>query len=478
MTAKAPLVVVGDALLDVDVDGSATRLCPDAPVPVLDTHDERARPGGAGLAALLAAVTGSRPVTLITPLGPDDGSARLRELLAPVQVIGLPTSGAVPVKTRVLAGTRPLVRLDSGGLGVGPWDLTDAAAALDGAAGVLVSDYGRGATADPALRELLTATARWVPVVWDPHPRGAAPVPGAALVTPNLAEAGATSGEWLSSASAAAATLRERWSAEAVVVTAGVNGAVLRSAAGVGVVPAPPATGGDPCGAGDRFAAAAALALAGGSATDDAVAAAVAAASAFVSGGGAAAVRRDDHTWRVPGGSLAGRRESVARPGDADVAVALAEAARARGGRVVATGGCFDLLHAGHARTLAAARDLGGDDGVLVVCLNSDDSVRRLKGATRPIVGEHDRAELLAALGCVDAVAVFTEDDPQTLIARLRPDVWVKGGDYAADDLPEAPLVRSWGGEVVAVPYHAGRSSTRLARSLEAVSSPAVGGTL
>ncbi len=141
----------------------------------------------------------------------------------------------------------------------------------------------------------------------------------------------------------------------------------------------------------------------------------------------------------------------------------MVEAARARGGRVVATGGCFDLLHAGHARTLGAARALAGPGGVLVVCLNSDASVRRLKGPHRPIVGQADRAELLAALACVDAVAVFDEDDPQTVIARLRPDVWVKGGDYAADDLPEAGLVRSWGGEVVAVPYHAGRSSTRLA---------------
>jgi D-beta-D-heptose 7-phosphate kinase / D-beta-D-heptose 1-phosphate adenosyltransferase len=497
-----PLVVIGDALLDVDVDGSATRLCPDAPVPVLDADAERPRPGGAALAALLAALSSGRPVRLVAPLGDDDGSARLRELLAgTVEVVGLPTTGEVPRKTRMLAGDRPLLRLDTGGLGAGPWDLDPVSDALADAGAVLVADYGRGVTADPALRDLLTATARRLPLVWDPHPKGADPVPGAALVSPNLAEAGAAGApDWLPAASRAAADLRVRWDVEAVVVTAGSHGALLRSAAGNAVVPATPVTGGDPCGAGDRFAAAAALALAAGAAPDEAVSAAVGAAGAFVAGGGAGAVRRTDGTWSHPGvgrpplpteGSRRSNRwaegaprsstsadpdpteghlrldrwaegalhQYGVRPGDADAAVALAEATRRREGRVVATGGCFDLLHAGHARTLAAARALGD---VLIVCLNSDDSVARLKGPERPIVGQGDRAELLAALACVDAVAVFDEDDPQALIARLRPDVWVKGGDYAADDLPEAPLVRSWGGEVVAVPYHAGRSSTRL----------------
>ncbi|MCD2191032.1 D-glycero-beta-D-manno-heptose 1-phosphate adenylyltransferase [Actinomycetospora soli] len=475
-----PLVVIGDALLDVDVDGSADRLCPDAPVPVLDADSERPRPGGAALAALLAALSTPRPVRLVAPLGDDEDSARLRDLLAgTVEVVGLPTTGAVPRKTRMLAGDRPLLRLDTGGLGTGPWDLGPVADALADAGAVLVADYGRGVTADPALRDLLTATARRLPLVWDPHPRGADPVPGATLVSPNLAEAGAAgAADWLPAASRAAATLRERWGVEAVVVTAGSHGALLRSAAGNAAVPATAVTGGDPCGAGDRFAAAAALALAGGAAPDEAVSAAVGAAGAFVAGGGAGAVRRTaDGTWSHPGLPREGNPRaaralesspheesaSPSRPGDADAAVALAEATRRRGGRVVATGGCFDLLHAGHARTLAAARALGD---VLVVCLNSDDSVRRLKGSQRPVVGQADRAELLAALGCVDAVAVFDEDDPQALIARLRPDVWVKGGDYAADDLPEAPLVRSWGGEVVAVPYHAGRSSTRLLSAL------------
>jgi rfaE bifunctional protein nucleotidyltransferase chain/domain/rfaE bifunctional protein kinase chain/domain len=489
---SAPLVIVGDALLDVDVDGEVTRLCPDAPVPVLDAGTERERPGGAALAALLTALASPRPVRLVTPLGGDADSRRVRELLdGLVEVVALPVGGSLPVKSRLLAGDRPLLRLDRGGLELGPSDaaaLAAVRAALDDAGAVLVADYGRGLTADEGIRDLVAAAARRVPVVWDPHPRGATPVPGVTLATPNLDEARAASGvepdhdDWLATASRAGAALRAAWGADAVAVTAGSRGAVLHGAGGLVVVPARAASGGDPCGAGDRFAGATALALAAGRTGDEAVSDAVAAAGTFVAGGGAGAVRRDDSgRWHAPGlpvvapagdlseGALRSDRSAEGAPRrnhrehDGHEALAVVEAARARGGRVVATGGCFDLLHAGHARTLGAARELAGPDGVLVVCLNSDASVRRLKGPQRPIVGQSDRAELLAALACVDAVAVFEEDDPQTVIAHLRPDVWVKGGDYAADDLPEAGLVRSWGGEVVAVPYHAGRSSTRLA---------------
>ena len=132
---------------------------------------------------------------------------------------------------------------------------------------------------------------------------------------------------------------------------------------------------------------------------------------------------------------------------------------RAQGGRVVATGGCFDLLHAGHVRTLQAARALGD---CLVVCLNSDASVRRLKGPGRPLVTQADRAAVLAALACVDAVVCFDEPTPEALLRRLRPDVFAKGGDYAERDLPERAVLAEWGGEVVALPHLTGRSTTRL----------------
>jgi D-beta-D-heptose 7-phosphate kinase/D-beta-D-heptose 1-phosphate adenosyltransferase len=132
---------------------------------------------------------------------------------------------------------------------------------------------------------------------------------------------------------------------------------------------------------------------------------------------------------------------------------------RGRGGRVVATGGCFDLIHAGHISTLQAARALGD---CLVVCLNSDDSVRRLKGSDRPLVRQEERAAVLRALRCVDAVVVFDEDTPEAVLERLRPDVWAKGGDYALDELPEARVLARWGGETAILPFVEDRSTTRL----------------
>jgi len=210
-------------------------------------------------------------------------------------------------------------------------------------------------------------------------------------------------------------------------------------------LPAPSAATGDPCGAGDCFAATAAARLASGALPSEAVRAAVAAATAFVAGGGAAAA--------------ASARFALPAAGGEEDPFALAARVRAQGGTVVATGGCFDLLHAGHVRTLAAARALGD---CLVVCLNSDASVRRLKGPDRPLVEEADRAAVIGALACVDAVAIFEEDDPREVLRALRPHIWAKGGDYAVSDLPEEPVLAQWGGQAVIVPYVAGKSTTRL----------------
>jgi D-beta-D-heptose 7-phosphate kinase/D-beta-D-heptose 1-phosphate adenosyltransferase len=202
------------------------------------------------------------------------------------------------------------------------------------------------------------------------------------------------------------------------------------------VVPAPVVPCADPCGAGDRFAATAAGLLADGALLSEAVTGAVLSAAAFVAAGGAAAVPAS----RPPYDGV----DVVART-------------RAAGGTVVATGGCFDLLHAGHVAVLEQARRLGD---CLVVCLNSDASVRRLKGPGRPLQAHEDRARVLQALGCVDAVVVFDDDTPVPVLEWLRPDVWAKGGDYT--ELPEAAVVAGWGGQAVVLPYLAGRSTSHL----------------
>jgi D-beta-D-heptose 7-phosphate kinase / D-beta-D-heptose 1-phosphate adenosyltransferase len=447
-----PLVVVGDALLDRDVEGVVERLSPDAPVPVVDESGVHARPGGAALAAVLAAGSG-RPVTLVTALARDAPGAELAGLLAArgVEVADLGLDGPTPEKVRIATGGRALLRLDRGGGGAVGAPGAAVRAAIGWAGAVLVADYGRGVAAEPELRAALTALAADVPVVWDPHPRGPAPVPGVRLATPNLAEATALvaepAGAELPAIAARARTLAGRWHAGAVCVTCGARGAVLAGAEGPPLaVPAEAVAGGDPCGAGDRFASAAAEALAEGADVTAAVVAAVAEASRFVGAGGAGAVAR-------------GASAFAARDGAGDDAIALAGAVRAAGGTVVATGGCFDLLHPGHVRTLEAARALGD---CLVVLVNSDTSVRALKGPGRPVVREADRAAVLRALRCVDAVLVFDEPTPATALEHVRPHVWAKGADYAGRRLPEAEALARWGGEVALLPLVDGQSTTRL----------------
>ncbi|GIH69896.1 D-glycero-beta-D-manno-heptose 1-phosphate adenylyltransferase [Sphaerimonospora thailandensis] len=441
------LVVVGDVVLDRDITGTADRLSPEAPVPIVSDAQTLDRPGGAGLAAIMAAREPNWLISLVCGIGQDAPGARVRELLhrAGVEVIDIAASGTTPVKTRVRTIDRTLLRFDTphAPLRLGP--LPDKVhARLEEAAAVVVCDYGRGITTHDTLRQALTDTARRRPLVWDPHPSGAVPVPGTALAVPNtdeaLALAGTAGPRDLGGDAARAARLLTAWPVKQVAVTRGPDGAVLVADTDGHplVVPARP-TAGDTCGAGDQLAVTAAVMLGAGRLPSHAVAAAVEAATAYVHAGGPAGL----FTRRLPAGSPS--------------PLQMAARVRARGGKVVGAGGCFDLLHAGHLSLLAAARRLGD---VLVVCINSDDSVRRLKGDDRPVVSERERAALLEALDCVDGVLVFGEDTPEQVLSELRPDVWVKGGDYAGQRIPEADLVESWGGEVVVVPYVNGHSTT------------------
>jgi rfaE bifunctional protein nucleotidyltransferase chain/domain len=328
--------------------------------------------------------------------------------------------------------------------------------ALGTADAIIVADYGRGLAAAPALRDALAPLVHRIPVIWDPHPAGPDPVEGVAAATPNLPEALRMAGlakGGTGEAALAATELRSRWNSRAVVVTLGAEGAMVQKEGELPqAIPAPAMGAADTCGAGDRFAASLAVGLASGRPLTAAVEDAVGQAAAFLVAGGVASLRQDAAPVQLRGAGVD--------------AIRVAAQTRDAGGTVVATGGCFDLLHAGHARTLAAARKLGD---CLIVCLNSDASVRGLKGEERPIMNQEDRAELLLALECVDAVLVFDESTPETALERLRPDIWVKGGDYTADQLPEARLLQSWGGQTVTVPYYPARSTTGLAAALAKV---------
>lgn len=481
MTGPTPLLVVGDALLDHDLCGRADRLAPDAPVPVVHGARLTSRPGGAALAAYLAAADG-REVTLVTALGDDETGRTVRRLLGDrVRLVELPIAGRLPSKTRVMAQGVPVLRLDDGD-GRASGATEEARAAVDAARAVLVADYGRGAA--DVLRGPLTRAAARVPVVWDPHPRGGPPVNGVRLATPSAAEArafavsapaaapgqtprpsqdGGRSGLRRSAADARA--LIRLWGVTSVAVTLGEDGALLSHGEDPLMVPAPWRAAGDACGAGDRFAASAAGLLADGALPEAAVQGAVRAATRYVTDGGAAALRPDasPRAPEAPAPETAAAEAPAPAAGEthqAQDAARLVARVRAEGGTVVAAGGCFDLLHAGHVALLEEARRIGD---CLIVCVNSDASVRRRKGGARPLVPAADRLRVLLALGCVDAVAVFDEDTPELLLKELRPDIWAKGGDYALAELPETSLVRGWGGEVVLLPYLDGRSTTDIA---------------
>jgi rfaE bifunctional protein nucleotidyltransferase chain/domain len=371
-----------------------------------------------------------------------------------VEVVGrIP---AVAEKVRVRADGQTLVRIDRGRPGPPVLDaggLERAATVLAGARAVLAADYGRGLLAAGPVRDLLAAGARARPLVWDPHPRGAEPVPGAWLTTPNRSEAAASrpgaDPSSLADLTAAATDLCRRQASRATAVTLGAGGALLVMGDGPPMVcPCPKAAEGDVSGAGDAFAVGTALALGDGAVLSEAVAAGVALGAEFVGG-----LHRRTWTDAAPA-------PAAPDADDGDPVAAVVARTRAAGGTVVMTGGCFDLLHAGHVQLLTDARSLGD---CLVVCLNGDDSVRRLKGAGRPLVPAVDRARVVRALGSVDEVVVFDEATPVAVLDRYRPDVFVKGGDYSgAADLPETAALAAWGGQVVVVPYLAGRSTSRL----------------
>jgi rfaE bifunctional protein nucleotidyltransferase chain/domain len=314
---------------------------------------------------------------------------------------------------------------------------------------VLVADYGRGMSGRADVRTALAAAADRHPVIWDPHRLGPPPVRGTDMATPNvqevhaaLAEPASERADGLTAVATLAERLRDRWHC-AVAATAGALGAALADDGAVALVPAVPVSG-DACGAGDHLAAACTIARARGIDRRQALRAGVAAASAYV----------------------AGEHGTVTRSGPGGAAADVAARVRAAGGTVVAAGGCFDLLHAGHVALLSAARSLGD---CLIVFVNGDRSVRRLKGKGRPVNIAADRTSVLLALGCVDAVEVFDEDTPSAALARVQPDLFIKGADYAGARLPEEDVLATWGGRVVLLPLVEDRSTTRIIRRVTEV---------
>ncbi len=461
------VLVVGDLMLDKYVWGEAERISPEAPVPVLRTGRHSEQPGGAANVAMNLAGLGAR-VTVMGFGGGDDDQytleALLRDAAVKFSIVACPDSPTTS-KLRVLAGHQQLLRMDreakTGCLAAAAGDLlTRAGAALPEASVVVLSDYAKGVLSEGVCRTIIAEARRWhVPVVVDPKGSNFTRYRGATAICPNAKELAAVTGEPVSDLNrllAAGQAMTAALGLESMLVTLSEKGiAILRPDSRIHV-PARARQVYDVSGAGDTVVAVVAAALASGVAIGAAARLANLAAGIVIGKVGTVPIHR---------GELLGAVSEELQPGSGEKVVPLelllARIAgwRSRGLQVVFTNGCFDLLHIGHIALLEQARRMGDR---LIVAVNSDDSVRRLKGPERPLVREQDRARILAALAAVDAVVVFDETTPLRLIEAIRPDVLVKGGDYCESDVVGASEVRGWGGRVELVPLVAGCSTTNL----------------
>ena len=445
--AGLEIVVVGDAVLDGWLAGPAARLSREAPVPVVDVTVSRFAAGGAANTAVNVAALGAR-VRFLSVTGDDADGQLLREVLTEAGVdtadVLVEPGRATCAKRRVSAGSQMITRLDTGDtrpVEAPSGDLlaTRLRELAPGAGAVVVSDYGLGVLAEGAV-EAVRALGHPCVVVDARAPQRWAPVRPRA-VKPNFAELEPLLAPGLDRAErvvAAAERVRTALGAEVVTATLDGEGAVVLSDAAPLRLHTTPQPDSHAAGAGDSFTAALAVGLAQGAAPGLAAELAQRAAQVVVRAPGTTPCTAADLREAV------GRNEQRVR--DAARLHDLVARHRTQGRSIAFTNGCFDVLHAGHIAHLREARALAD---VLVVGLNSDESVRRLRGEDRPVNGVEDRAAVLAGIVGVDHLVVFDADSPTELLEAVRPDVYVKGGDYTPEMLPETALVERLGGSVV-----------------------------
>ncbi|TQV62037.1 MAG: bifunctional D-glycero-beta-D-manno-heptose-7-phosphate kinase/D-glycero-beta-D-manno-heptose 1-phosphate adenylyltransferase HldE [Halothiobacillaceae bacterium] len=467
--SRAHVLVAGDVMLDRYWHGATSRISPEAPVPVVKVDADELRVGGAGNVALNIAALGAG-ATLAALTGEDEEARVLRERLEARRVACrlLATPGSRTItKLRVLSRHQQLIRLDF----EDDFPPESAAAmpqaveaALDGAGALVLSDYAKGALGH-AQAMIQSARAAGVPVVVDPKGTDFERYRGASVLTPNLTEFEAVVGACADDATLVerGEELRDRLGLDALLITRSERGMTLLERGRAPLhLPTRAREVFDVTGAGDTVVAVLAAGLAAGMGMPEATALANLAAGAVVGKLGTATVSLDELREAM--------REHAPLPtgmANEDTLVQVIARARAAGERVVMTNGCFDILHPGHITYLRQARALGDR---LIVAVNDDDSVRRLKGSSRPVNGLDARMLMLAALSSVDWVVPFAEDTPERLICRLRPDVLVKGGDYRPEDIAGGRCVIEHGGEVSVLGFVEGHSTTgMIARIRESI---------
>ncbi len=473
--AELEVLVVGDPMLDGYLHGVAHQICREAPAPVVRVASRSFAPGGAANVVVNTQALGGR-ATLLGVIGDDPEGQHLAELL---EQRGVSTEHLLRqegrqtlTKRRVMAGAHLVVRFDEGS--TEPIDERTEAALLERLAGlypradaVIISDYGYGVVT-PRLVQTLARLQAATPHVLlvDAKDLAAYREVGVTAVKPSYVEVIRLLGLRDPAVGAArvdhvarhAAAVLERTGAQIAAVTLDADGALILERGRPSYrtyarrTASPHVTG-----AGDTYVSALALALAAGAHTLAAAELASAASAIVVAKTGTAVCSREELC-----DMLAATEKAVA---DVHRLAAWLERERQQGRRIVFTNGCFDLLHRGHITFLSRAKALGD---VLVVGVNSDASARRVKGPGRLITPLEDRLQVLAALSCVDYLAVFDEDTPEHLLRALRPDVVAKGGNYTRDTVPEAPLVEALGGTLRILPYRQDQSTTAIIQRIGA----------
>jgi len=462
----AKVVCVGDVMLDRFVYGDVSRVSPEAPIPVCRVTNETAMLGGAGNVVRNLVSVGAA-VTFVSVTG-DDDIARdvdllLRDLAGVTPNLIREKDRPTTSKIRYVAGGQQLLRADREVTTPIADDVADAVfraaeSALEDAGVLIVSDYGKGTITDSLVARLIeAASAAGKPVIVDPKSRDFTRYAGASLITPNLKELGEAADGELSSEDGivdAARGLLSHAGIGSMLVTRGAQGMSLVTAAGADHFPSRAREVFDVSGAGDTVLALLAAGIAAGVPTLEAAQLANVAAGVVVGKTGTAVVYADDLLEEL--NDMAGH-SGPQPPLRLDAALDRIRTWKARGDKVGFTNGCFDLLHPGHVSLLASAR---ATCDRLVVGLNSDMSVKRLKGENRPMQNEAARAAVLSSLETVDLVVIFDEDTPEALLHEVRPDVLVKGADYTIETVVGADLVQSYGGRVVLAEIVDGFSTT------------------
>lgn len=467
--SRAKVLTVGDLMLDQYWFGPTSRISPEAPVPVVNVTGEQARAGGAANVAVNLASLGVT-ASIVGLVGDDVNGQHLSDMLEDFGIevdLGISRERPTITKLRVLSRNQQLIRLDTEDT-FEPEDVDSIGKILErripDADVCILSDYAKGTLT--RVPEIITiCRANEVPVLVDPKGRDFTRYRGASLLTPNLGEFEAVVGKTRSDEQIVdrGQALCDELDLGALVVTLSERGMVVIADGQEAIFqPARQREVFDVTGAGDTVIATLAAGLAAGSSLADAAALANLAAGIVVRKIGVATATASEIRLALHEQGLGGRG-LLSR----DEAPMIAAEARARGERVVMTNGCFDILHTGHVAYLEEAK-MRGDR--LIVAVNDDDSVRRLKGEGRPVNPLEDRMAVLAGLASVDWVVPFSEDTPADLIGEVLPDVLVKGGDYKPEEIAGAGAVLANGGAVEVLTFKEGRSTTSIIESMKKLS--------